>query len=240
MAPKSSFAAAATAVLALTSSVVAAPSQSVVERDDSGPSLITQLTIADSPSNAGHLISTVDKFNLLKDEDFVFDFKTGPLAYRKNFPALSTVGGAMAYASLPACGMVALHQHLRANELFVVTSGKIYSEMVPEAGVVANGADKIIKTELTAGQMTIFPQGTLHTQVNMQCENASAVASFTSDDPGTIMVLPKAFTLTDGLVQTSFGTIFEGKDIDSVRQALPSDALIMVEECLKRCNMTKN
>lgn len=45
--------------------------------------------------------STVDKFNLLKDEDFVFDFKTGPLAYRKNFPALSTVGGAMAYASLP-------------------------------------------------------------------------------------------------------------------------------------------
>ncbi|KAK7210448.1 hypothetical protein V2G26_017626 [Clonostachys chloroleuca] len=136
--------------------------------------------------------------------------------------------------------MVALHQHLRANELFVVTSGKIYSEMVPEAGVVANGADRIIKTELTAGQMTIFPQGTLHTQVNMQCENASAVASFTSDDPGTIMVLPKAFTLTDGLVQTSFGTIFEGKDIDSVRQALPSGALIMVEECLKRCNMTKN
>ncbi|CAH0037389.1 unnamed protein product [Clonostachys solani] len=231
MAPKSSLAAAATAVLALTSSVVAAPSQSVAERDDSGPSLTTQLTIADS---------TVDKFNLLKDEDFVFDFKTGPLAYRKNFPALSTVGGAMAYASLPACGMVALHQHLRANELFVVTSGKIYSEMVPEAGVVANGADRIIKTELTAGQMTIFPQGTLHTQVNMQCQNASAVASFNSDDPGTIMVLPKAFTMTDGLVQTSFGTIFEGKDIDSVRQALPSGALMMVEECLKRCNMTKN
>ncbi|VUC23665.1 unnamed protein product [Clonostachys rosea] len=235
MAPKSSFAAAATAVLALTSSVVAAPSQSVAERDDSGASLTAQLTLADSP-----LDSTVDKFNLLKDEDFVFDFKAGALAYRKNFPALSTVNGAMAYASLPACGMVALHQHLRANELFVVTSGKIYSEMVPEAGVVANGADRIIKTELTAGQMTIFPQGALHTQVNMQCENATAVASFTSDDPGTIMVLPKAFTLTDALVQTSFGTIFEGKDIDSVRQALPSGALIMVEECLKKCNMTKN
>ncbi|CAI6093372.1 unnamed protein product [Clonostachys chloroleuca] len=240
MAPKSSFAAAAAAVLALTSSAVAAPSQSVAERDDSVPSLTTQLSIADSAHLMQGPCSTVDKFNLLKDEDFVFDFKTGPLAYRKNFPALSTVGGAMAYASLPACGMVALHQHLRANELFVVTSGKIYSEMVPEAGVVANGADRIIKTELTAGQMTIFPQGTLHTQVNMQCENASAVASFTSDDPGTIMVLPKAFTLTDGLVQTSFGTIFEGKDIDSVRQALPSGALIMVEECLKRCNMTKN
>uniref|UniRef100_A0A8H7NIK0 Cupin type-1 domain-containing protein n=1 Tax=Bionectria ochroleuca TaxID=29856 RepID=A0A8H7NIK0_BIOOC len=218
MAPKSSFAAAATAVLALTSSVVAAPSQSVVERDDSGPSLTTQLTIADS---------TVDKFNLLKDEDFVFDFKTGPLAYRKNFPALSTVGGAMAYASLPACGMVALHQHLRANELFVVTSGKIYSEMDHQDRAHSWSDDDL-------------PQGTLHTQVNMQCENASAVASFTSDDPGTIMVLPKAFTLTDGLVQTSFGTIFEGKDIDSVRQALPSGALIMVEECLKRCNMTKN
>lgn len=65
--------------------------------------------------------------------------------------------------------MAFLHLHPRASELFAVTSGRVVTEMVPEAGVVtADGKQRVIRTDLSAGMLTIFPQGSFHTQVGRQ------------------------------------------------------------------------
>lgn len=137
--------------------------------------------------------------------------------------------------------MILLHQHPRAHELFIVTQGQLYTEMVPEAGIVdAKGVQRTIKTQLSRGQMTMFPVGSMHTQINMGCENATAVASFTYDDPGVTVVVSETLALSDDVVTASFGKVFEGKDINSVRKDLPQTAIIMVEQCLKKCGMKKN
>ncbi|KAJ5238807.1 spherulin [Penicillium chermesinum] len=171
-----------------------------------------------------------------KNEDFVFDFNktTVPVANRQNFPALINTGVAF------TCGMTFLHLHPRATELFAVTSGSLYSEMVPEGGVTdANGTERMIKNTLQAGQMTIYPAGSFHTQVNPNCEAAGFAAAFNADDYGFTVVANQTLALDDEIVAASFGKTVSGEDVDSIRDSLPGGVLIMVEDCLKKCGMKK-
>ncbi|KAK7434116.1 hypothetical protein Landi51_13674 [Colletotrichum acutatum] len=187
----------------------------------------------------GHESDGAARYRLLpKDEDFIYDFNKSQvalaLANHQTFPAVTGLGGSMAVASLPACAMSFLHLHPRASELLVVTSGRLITEMVPEAGVLdASGNQRIIRADLGANQMTVFPQGSFHTQVNPECTPASAVVSFTSDEGGTAMVAAQLFALSDDVIGTSFGSSIAGEDIDRVRQAIPKNLVLKVEECLK-------
>lgn len=136
--------------------------------------------------------------------------------------------------------MATVHLHPRAAELFVVLSGRVYTEMVPEAGVLnANGTQRVIRTELGPGMMTAFPMGSFHTQVNLGCEPALAVASFSSEDPGASLVAGQIFALDDDVIASTFGQSIAGEDIDTVRDSIPPSVLFTVEECLKTCGMTK-
>ncbi|WKT45669.1 Cupin 1 [Fusarium oxysporum f. sp. vasinfectum] len=169
------------AVLAFTSFAEAAP-RNTRRTDSSKPlSLTAQLRLADT--------NAADRFALLpEDDDFVFDFnkkqdnpgKGGELiaANRANFPALVGTGA--------ACGMNTLHVHPRSAELQVVTSGRLITEMVPENGVLdKDGKRRVIRTELTANMMTPFYQGSIHTQFNPDCEPATFIATFATEDFGT-------------------------------------------------------
>ncbi|KAK1637654.1 RmlC-like cupin domain-containing protein [Colletotrichum phormii] len=221
------------AVMALSSLAMAAPHR----RDNesaTGLSLTAQLQIADSGAARYRLLP--------KDEDFIYDFNKSQvaLANRQTFPAVTGLGGSMAVASLPACAMSFLHLHPRASELLVVTSGRVITEMVPEAGVLdADGKQRVIRADLGPNQMTVFPQGSFHTQVNPECTPASAVVSFTSDEGGTAMVAAQLFALSDDVIETSFGSSIAGEDIDRVRQAIPKNLVLKVEECLKKCGLEK-
>lgn len=133
-----------------------------------------------------------------------------------------------------------LHLHPRASELFAVTAGHVLTEMVPEAGVFdADGNQRVIRTELGPGMMTVFPGGSFHTQLNVECEPATIAASFTSEDPGTGVVVGQTFALGDDVIANSFGQVISGEDIDAVRHAIPKGLDIKIEQCLDKCGIQK-
>ncbi|PYH31658.1 spherulin-1B precursor [Aspergillus neoniger CBS 115656] len=223
-----------TIILALVLQARAVP-HPVAKRSNSDLSLTAQLRLADT---------AIERYKLLpNDSDFVFNF-TGteqiPVATSQNWPALVDVGAAISMSQLPACSMSFLHLHPRATELFALNSGHILSEMVPEAGVLdSNNSQRVIRTDLRPGQVTIYPAGSFHTQVNPDCEPANFTAAFTSDEFAVSLVAEQLFSLSDGVIARTFGQSITGDDIEKIRKAIPSDMAIKVEECLTKCGMAK-
>ncbi|KAF4448838.1 spherulin 1B precursor [Fusarium albosuccineum] len=222
-----------TAVLAYSSFAAAAPQ---VRSTNSTPEVspTTKLRQADT---------SIDRYKLLpSDKDFVFnikDIQTG-FADAKSFPALTGTGTSLAVAEIPGCSMVMVHLHPRASEVFALLSGKVYTETIPEAGVnTEDGKPRVIRNELSPGDVTVFYQGAFHTQVNPDCEPASAVAAFASEDLGTTVIAPALFSLSDEVITRTFGQSIAGEDIDKVRHALPQGITIKVDECLAKCGKQK-
>jgi oxalate decarboxylase/phosphoglucose isomerase-like protein (cupin superfamily) len=135
--------------------------------------------------------------------------------------------------------MAALHIHPRAAEIFLVLSGRVITEMIPEGGVLdASGkAPRVIRTELRANQTTIFPQGSFHAQFNPDCTPAVALAAFSSDDPGAALIVPQVFEQTDDFVLGAFGGEISKEELEKFREAVPKGAFYEVEECKKRCGL---
>ncbi|KAI1042803.1 hypothetical protein LB505_001058 [Fusarium chuoi] len=141
---------------------------------------------------------------------------------------------------LSACGMNTLHVHPRSAELQVVTSGRLITEMVPENGVLdKDGKRRVIRTELTANMMTPFYQGSIHTQFNPDCEPATFIATFATEDFGTGQIADELVSLSDDVIAATFGQSIAGEDIDKVRQAVPKSIALGVDKCLETCGLKK-
>ncbi|GES65441.1 spherulin [Aspergillus terreus] len=233
MLPKSTLRSMITAMLALALPATAAP-RPMTNDSTPGLSLTAQLRLADT---------AIERYQLLpNDGDFIFNFTTNelPVATSQNFPALVGTGISFSISQLPACSMSFLHLHPRATELFAITSGRVLSEMVPETGVVdADGKQRVVRAELGPGMLTVYPAGSFHTQVNPDCEPAHFAAAFTSDEFALGLVAQQTFALSDGVIAATFGQSISGEDIEKVREAIPADMLIKVEECLVKCGMQK-
>ncbi|KAG0648216.1 Spherulin-1A [Hyphodiscus hymeniophilus] len=214
---------------------------------NTGLSLTAQLFLADT---------AVDRFALLpENSDFVFDFgnpalknkggKGGDLiaANRKTFPALVGTGAGMAVGFLGPCGFNTPHVHPRSVELQIVTQGRLKTEMLPENGVFNNNnaADgrRLISNTINAFQMQPFYQGSVHTQFNPDCTNATFVASFTSEDFGTGQVADELFAMTSDVVSAAFGEAIDGADVAKFKSAIPTSIAEGVEQCLMTCGITK-
>jgi oxalate decarboxylase/phosphoglucose isomerase-like protein (cupin superfamily) len=135
--------------------------------------------------------------------------------------------------------MSIVHIHPRSSELFIVTEGTIISEMALEAGTNDDGSNRSIQTKLGPGQMTVFPQGALHTQFNPNCTPAVAVASFVSDDPGFEGIIPATFSLRDQVIVNSFGDAIPAEDLEKFKDSLPKDIFLLVEECMAQCSQNQ-
>jgi len=226
-------------------SSVAAPAASATST--SGLSLTAQLFLADT---------AVDRFALLPDDkNFVFDFgnpalkgkggKGGDLiaANRKTFPALVGTGAGMAVGFLGPCGFNTPHVHPRSVELQIVTQGRLVTEMLPENGVFnennpAKGR-RVITNTVNTFQMQPFYQGSIHTQFNPDCTNATFVASFTSEDFGTGQAADELFAMSDDVVSAAFGQAIDGADVDKLRSSIPTSIAQGVEQCLQTCGIAK-
>lgn len=74
------------------------------------------------------------------------------------------------------------HTHPRATEILYLVSGEI------EAGFIEENGARFVHNVLTKGQGTLFPQGSIHYQLNTGCDPALFVAALNDEDPGTSQI----------------------------------------------------
>ncbi|KAJ7697505.1 RmlC-like cupin domain-containing protein [Mycena olivaceomarginata] len=75
----------------------------------------------------------------------------------------------MAVGFLEPCGMNTPHTHPRVTEIQCNVNGTIRTGMITENG------GRFIMTDLQPGGMTIFPQGSIHFQINEGCDATGLV-----------------------------------------------------------------
>jgi mannose-6-phosphate isomerase-like protein (cupin superfamily) len=223
---------------------------------DTTPSSAANTTVnggADNLSLIQSLIlapKAVDRIKLIpNDADFVFDFNNPPSdtlttgkgghtvrADRQSFPPLIGTGVSMTVGFLGPCGFNTPHIHPRSSEINIVVKGSLVAEFTLE-----NGARTVTNTVLT-NQMTVFPQGALHTEFNPDCTDALFVAGFGSEDPGVQQEAQTFFGFGKEAVEAAVGNgfTFEGGDVDKFRAAIPANVALGVESCLKKCGIAKN
>lgn len=115
--------------------------------------------------------------------------------------------------NLGPCSMLPPHIHPRAANFVVAISGTTQTYMIAE-----NGARTVTET-LTAGQMTIFPTGSVHTMMNIGCDNAQLVSALNSDDAGTHNLANAFFSLPANITQTILGS---SVNVQSVGAQIPA------------------
>ncbi|KAK4357021.1 hypothetical protein RND71_022631 [Anisodus tanguticus] len=112
-----------------------------------------------------------------------------------NMPGLNTLGISIVRADLEPQGLVPLHTHPRASELITILEGTLY------AGFLAPVAANIFKSRLFSkimnpGDVFVIPQGLIHFQYNVGHKKATLLASFNSQNPGTI-IIPSSIFVSD-------------------------------------------
>ncbi|KAH7322608.1 spherulin [Stachybotrys elegans] len=184
--------------------------------------------------------NAAERYALLpNDKDFFFDFNQLPFANSQTSPALTGTHVSLTVVDVPPCAMAAVHLHPRATELFVVTSGHIITEMIPESFILPDGKQRVIRNDLRNNTMAIFPMGAYHTSINPECEPASTVVIFNSEDSGFVNVASQLFSLTNTTIADTTGLAIVGEDIEAIRAAIPPGAIVTVNECLAACGLDR-
>ncbi|KAI7335399.1 hypothetical protein KC315_g3281 [Hortaea werneckii] len=169
--------------------------------------------------------TAADRVNMLTAEDFKYDFLAPPSnavttgqggrtvrSDSRVFPALIGTGVSMTVGFIGPCGFNTPHTHPRSSEINIIVEGRLGTEFVAENGV------KPISNTLNKYQMTVFPQGALHTEFNPDCEDAASLGS--------------------ALVKADLGVkTINGQSIEEFRQHLPANVALGVEECLAKCGL---
>ncbi|KAL9591026.1 MAG: hypothetical protein Q9179_007964 [Wetmoreana sp. 5 TL-2023] len=243
----------ATGAAASSSSVAANPTSSNTSGSATVPSSAASpadTSLANDPNIIGQLILAAkapDRINLIpQDASFKFDFNNPPdkssttgrgghtvRADRQSFPPLIGTGVSMTVGFLGPCGFNTPHTHPRSTEINIVVQGTLQTQFTLE-----NGA-RTVHNELGTHQMTIFPQGALHTEFNPNCDNAVFVAGFASEDPGVQQAAQTFFGFDEETVKAAVGNdfTFEGKDVQQFRSLIPANVALGVETCLKKCGI---
>ncbi|KAJ9607455.1 hypothetical protein H2200_008528 [Cladophialophora chaetospira] len=158
------------------------------------------------------------------------------LANRANFPILTGLGISAAGIFFEPCGLNTPHIHPDATEfLTVVTDSNIETGFVLENGFVAEQ-----RTNLTLFQGTVFPQGSIHWQQNLDCSPAVAIAGLNSEDPGASSIAQNFLINTSGdIVDAALGfpKSIDANNFADFKKAIPVSLAQGVEECLIRCNI---
>jgi hypothetical protein len=141
--------------------------------------------------------------------------------------------------NLPACGLFVPHVHPRANEIFYVQDTEIEYGFVLETNLLNSGSSPQINGKLAPGHAVVFPQGTIHYQMNNSpgCKSANIVAALSSEDPGTT---PMLLSPSSGVNMTANANVprqADPKDLDGLRPLLPPALVSLVDQCFARCNI---
>jgi len=207
-------------------------------------SLVAEAAVADTVAALRAAPNVVEQVKLLKDEDFVFDFLTASAgvttgaggravgATVANFPALVGQGVAMTVGFLDACAMNTPHTHPRATEILYAVNGTL------STGTIGENGSRFVFNTVETGQATVFPQGSVHFQVNEGCEPMTFVSAFNFEDPGTLSIAQRYFGLTPSVVGASLGNLGV-QEVADLEALIPDNIAFGPDECFKRCGLTR-
>eukprot|EP00250_Pteridium_aquilinum_P028609 c37467_g1_i1 orf=193-885(+) len=97
-----------------------------------------------------------------------------------NFPAITTQGITYVRVRIVPCGCTLAHSHPRATEIMTLISGGPL-----QVGFIDTKGDAHIEI-LYPGDVTLFPRGLLHFELNVGDEVADYLSALNSQDPGTL------------------------------------------------------
>jgi len=205
--------------------------------------LLSVVLILCSSVNA---LTALQQRALLNVSDFVFDlFNATPelgngggeirRAFVTQFPALAGQGLSYSHFILEPCGVNLPHVHPRATELlFVIGATQLRTIFLEENCGQTHCRD--VQNDLRTGQVTFFPQGLIHLEQNLGCQNATFLSALNSEDPGVNTVTLRLFDDTDDeSLATSFN--LTTAQIQTVRNGLPPAPTKGRAECLQRCGL---
>jgi len=118
-------------------------------------------------------------------------------------PALGSPDVQMAYtvASINPGATLPAHLHPRATELDYIVHGTIQTVIVQENG----SARPTISVTVSAGQLSVIPEGLIHSQTCVSAEPCRFVATLNTADPGTLLAASSICALPDFQVAASLG-----------------------------------
>ena len=198
---------------------------------DVDPSLVAKLRMANTNLDRMKLLPNNDDwlFDFTKQDKYTFTPGGVVNANAATFPATVGQGMTMAMLNLGPCSMLPPHLHPRATNYVVSVSGTTQTIMINE-----NGAQTITEI-LSPGKMTIFPQGSIHTMMNMGCENAQLVSALNSDDTGTTNLANAFFSLPTNFTGPVIGSNVNYQAIDGTIPAIGTGANYGPEQCIAAC-----
>ncbi|XP_066326912.1 germin-like protein 8-14 [Miscanthus floridulus] len=103
-------------------------------------------------------------------------------AFVTRFPGVNGLGISAARVDFAPGGIVPLHSHPGGTELLFVIEGAI------SAGFISSLTNQVYVKTLYKGDLMVFPQGLLHFQYNLGDDTAVALSSYSSANPG-LMIL---------------------------------------------------
>jgi oxalate decarboxylase/phosphoglucose isomerase-like protein (cupin superfamily) len=140
-------------------------------------------------------------------------------------------GVALTIGFIEPCRINLPHTHPRATEINYILSGTFETGFFQE-----NGARFIMNT-LVAGQATVYPQGAIHFEQNLNCDSAMFVAAFNSDDPGVQTVANSFYgSLPADIVGANLGGL-NITTIDSMQAMLPVNPTLGIQACRQKCRL---
>ncbi|MCO5577094.1 hypothetical protein L7F22_030916 [Adiantum nelumboides] len=113
-----------------------------------------------------------------------------------NFPAITTQGITYVRVRIVACGCTLAHSHPRATEIMTLISGGPLqvASLTPRVCFLRKDNDieafKIGEAHIEImypGDVTLFPRGLLHFELNVGKEVADYLSALNSQDPGTLV-----------------------------------------------------
>ncbi|CAM9169943.1 unnamed protein product, partial [Heterosigma akashiwo] len=183
------------------------------------------------------------------DKDFTFDLlgKTPTVGGGgikqgldvRDLPSLHGEGVALTLFTLDPCGINLPHVHPRATEILYVISGagrteEDWQSYLQVAFVEENGGRTIVNT-IGTGEATFFPEGLIHYQQNLGCEQVQYISGLNHEDPGVLTVSTRTFTFPDKALAATFN--IEVDEVKALRDGLPTSPAAGQAACLEYCGM---
>ncbi|KAL5716264.1 hypothetical protein ACHQM5_017981 [Ranunculus cassubicifolius] len=124
------------------------------------------------------------------------------------FPALNTLGVSIFRVDIAPGGVNAPNVHPRASEIFAVIQGTVLVGFV-----TSNPENRLFTNVLYPGDVTIFPKGLVHFQINIGHVPAVVFNAFGSQNPGVVIISNNLFNSTppipDIVLQRSFAVAYD-------------------------------